>query len=306
MREILFNLPELCYPVGMSEMRIGFIGLGVMGKSMAGHLLACGYPLTVYTRTASKAAELVEKGAEWGDSAGQVARSSNVIITIVGYPADVEDIYLGEDGIIGNASAGSLLVDMTTSSPALAKRIHKAAAERGVLALDAPVSGGDLGARNASLSIMVGGDIDAFKMALPVLGVIGKNIVYQGPAGSGQYTKMCNQIAIAPGMLGLCEALCYAKAAGLDPETVLKSIASGAAGSWSLSNLAPRILKGDFEPGFYVKHFIKDMGIAIQSAGEMGLDLPGLKLAREMYDKLDGRGGGDLGTQGLYKLYQEN
>ena len=290
----------------MAKKRIGFIGLGVMGKSMAGHLLMAGHPLAVHTRTAGKAEGLVANGARWASSPAELAAESDIVITIVGYPVDVEAVYLGKGGVITSAHAGTLLIDMTTSSPDLAKRIHAAAKAEGVHSLDAPVSGGDLGARNASLSIMVGGDRQAFEDALPVLEVMGKNIVYQGPAGSGQYTKMCNQIAIAPGMLGVCEALYYAKSAGLDPATVLASISSGAAGSWSLTNLAPRILKGDFDPGFYVKHFIKDMGIAIESAEAMGLDLPGLKLARELYGKLAEAGGADLGTQGLYRLYDRD
>ncbi len=287
----------------MAKKRIGFIGLGVMGHSMAGHLLAAGHPLTVYSRTASKADKLIEQGAEWADSPSELAKTADIVISIVGYPDDVEAVYLGKQGVLEGANTGTILIDMTTSSPALAKRIYAEASERGIHSLDAPVSGGDLGARNATLSIMAGGDIDTFGKALPILEIMGKNIVHQGPAGSGQYTKMCNQIAIAPGMLGVCEALIYAEAAGLDPRSVLKSISAGAAGSWSLSNLAPRILEGDFGPGFYVKHFIKDIKIAIQSADELGLNLPGLKLAREMYEKLDARGGGDLGTQGLYKLY---
>ena len=274
-----------------------------MGQSMAGHLLKAGHEVSVYTRTKSKADGLVEQGATWKNTVSEVAESSEVVITMVGFPHDVESIYLGGDGIVARAKGGSLLIDMTTSRPDLAVRISDAAAAKDIESLDAPVSGGDIGAREARLSIMVGGTEAAFDRAGPIFARMGKNIVLQGPAGSGQHTKMCNQIAIAPMMMGVCESLAYAGAAGLDPSTVLKSIESGAAGSWSLSNLAPRILKGDFNPGFFVKHFIKDMGIAIDSAEQMKIDLPGLKLAKEMYDKLSAQGFENDGTQGLYRLY---
>ncbi len=290
----------------MTRKNIAFIGLGVMGQSMAGHLLAAGHSLTVYNRTKSKAEGLLQDGATWANSPAKAAAKAEIVVTIVGYPADVEAVYLGKAGLMESVPKGALLIDMTTSSPQLAQRIAEAALAKGAHSLDAPVSGGDLGAREARLSIMVGGDKAAFEKALPVLELMGTNVVHQGPAGSGQYTKMCNQIAIASGMLGICEALHYAKAAGLDPETVLKSISGGAAGSWSLSNLAPRILKGDFAPGFYVKHFIKDMGIAIESARELGLQLPGLKLAESLYQLLAKDGGADLGTQALFKLYAED
>lgn len=288
----------------MSQLpEIAFVGAGVMGRSMAGHLLSAGHAVHVYTRTKSTAEELVKAGATWHDSPGSAAAASQVVITIVGFPADVESVYFADDGIIANAKSGSILIDMTTSSPALAQRIAGSASKAGLSALDAPVSGGDIGARDARLSIMVGGAREAFDEMQPVLALMGKNIVYQGAAGSGQHTKMCNQIAIAAGMLGICESLAYAKKAGLNPETVLKSIESGAAGSWSLSNLAPRILSGDYAPGFYVKHFIKDMGIAIESANSMNLELPGLQLAKKLYDKLSAGGHGDDGTQALFKLY---
>ncbi|MEK8133058.1 NAD(P)-dependent oxidoreductase [Paenibacillus filicis] len=283
---------------------VGFIGIGVMGKSMAGHLQDAGYSLHVYTRTAEKAAELIDKGAVWHDTPAGLAAACDVIITMVGYPQDVEEIYLGEQGIIAYAKPGTYLIDMTTSSPLLAARIYEAAAARGLHALDAPVSGGDVGARERRLSIMVGGDKEAFEAVRPLLELLGTNIVLQGKAGAGQHTKMCNQIAIASNMLGVCEALAYAKASGLDPETVLKSIETGAAGSWSLSNLAPRIIAGNFEPGFYVKHFIKDMRIALEAAKEMGLDTPGLALAESIYQRLAELGYGDKGTQVLYKAYQ--
>jgi 3-hydroxyisobutyrate dehydrogenase len=282
---------------------VGFIGLGVMGKSMASHIREAGYPLHVYTRTASKAEELVKYGAVWHDSPGSLAAACRIMITMVGYPHDVEEIYLGKDGLIEHAEPGAYLIDMTTSSPQLAVRIHEAAAAKGLHALDAPVSGGDIGARNRTLSIMVGGSEVDFNTMLPILERMGSNIVLQGPAGAGQHTKMCNQIAIASNMLGVCEALAYAKTSGLDPATVLGSIGTGAAGSWSLSNLGPRIIAGDFEPGFFVKHFIKDMGIALESAKEMKLDTPGLALAHSIYERLSALGYENKGTQILYKYY---
>ena len=285
---------------------IGFIGLGVMGNSMAGHLQNAGYALNVYNRTKERAQSLIDKGAEWQDSVAAVAANSNIIITIVGFPHDVEEVYLGAEGIIANAEPGSLLIDMTTSKPNLAQQIANDAAARNIASVDAPVSGGDLGAKEARLSIMVGASEDAFERAKPVLEIMGKNIVLQGPAGSGQHTKMCNQIAIAPLMIGVVEAMEYAKQSGLEPFTVLKSIESGAAGSWSLSNIAPRALKEDFAPGFYVKHFIKDMGIALDSAREMNLDLPGLSLAKKLYDKLAELGYENDGTQALFRLYTES
>ena len=284
---------------------VGFIGIGVMGRSMAGHLLEAGYSVHVYNRTQAKAQDLVARGAQWQSSPGKVAAAADVIITIVGFPVDVESVYLGEDGVLAQARSGSLAIDMTTSCPNLASRIAQEAAAKGIEVLDAPVSGGDIGAREARLSIMVGGSVSGFERALPLFEIMGKNIVHQGPAGSGQHTKMCNQIAIASGMVAISEAMAYAKKSGLQPETVLKSIESGAAGSWSLTNLAPRVLKGDYAPGFFVKHFIKDMKIAIESAQAMGLDLPGLQLAKKLYDQLASKGCEDDGTQALFKLYEE-
>ncbi len=284
---------------------VGFIGIGVMGRSMAGHLLDAGYSVHVYNRTQAKAQDLVDRGAQWQSSPGEVAVAADVIITIVGFPADVESVYLGEDGVLAQARSGSLAIDMTTSCPNLASRIAQEAAAKGIEVLDAPVSGGDIGAREARLSIMVGGSVSGFERALPLFEIMGKNIVHQGPAGSGQHTKMCNQIAIASGMMAISEAMAYAKKSGLQPETVLKSIESGAAGSWSLTNLAPRVLKEDYAPGFFVKHFIKDMKIAIESAQAMGLDLPGLQLAKKLYDQLASNGCEDDGTQALFKLYEE-
>lgn len=282
---------------------IGFIGTGVMGKSMAGHLQKAGYALHIYTRTAAKAKDLIEQGATWHESPASLAAQCQVIITMVGYPKDVEEIYLGENGIVANAPSGAYLIDMTTSSPQLAVKIHEEAAKAGLHALDAPVSGGDIGARNASLSIMVGGDQADFEAVKPIFELMGKNIVYQGTAGAGQHTKMCNQIAIASNMMGVSEALAYAKVSGLDPDTVLKSIETGAAGSWSLSNLGPRMIKGDFEPGFFVKHFIKDMGIALASAEEMNLQTPGLALAKSLYEQISKQGFDEKGTQILYHYY---
>lgn len=284
---------------------VGFIGIGVMGRSMAGHLLDAGYSVHVYNRTQAKAQDLVDRGAQWQSSPGKVAAAADAIITIVGFPVDVESVYLGEDGVLAQARSGSLAIDMTTSCPNLASRIAQEAAAKGIEVLDAPVSGGDIGAREARLSIMVGGSVSGFERALPLFEIMGKNIVHQGPAGSGQHTKMCNQIAIASGMMAISEAMAYAKKSGLQPETVLKSIESGAAGSWSLTNLAPRVLKGDYAPGFFVKHFIKDMKIAIESAQAMGLDLPGLQLAKKLYDQLASKGCEDDGTQALFKLYEE-
>lgn len=284
---------------------IGFIGTGVMGKSMASHLLKAGYPVYVYTRTKEKAAELLENGASWASSPKEIAQTANVVFTIVGYPSDVEEVYLGEAGLIPNGKEGSYFIDMTTSAPSLAARIFEEAKKAGIHALDAPVSGGDIGAKEGRLSIMVGGEEEAFKTVLPLFEKLGTNIVYQGKAGSGQHTKMCNQIAIASNMIGVAEAIVYAEKAGLDPETVLKSISAGAAGSWSLSNLAPRMLKGDFEPGFYIKHFIKDMKIAIEEAEIMGMEAPGLNLAKSLYDRLAADGEENSGTQALYKYWKD-
>jgi 3-hydroxyisobutyrate dehydrogenase len=282
---------------------IGFVGIGVMGRSMAGHILKAGYPLHIYTRTKAKAQPLLDAGAAWHDNLPSLAPRCDVIITIVGYPTDVEEVYLAPHGLVANAKPGSILIDMTTSRPDLAQKIHAAAKARGISTLDAPVSGGDKGAREATLSIMVGGDKSAFDRAMPLFQCMGKNIILQGGPGCGQHTKLTNQVALAGNMLGLCEALAYAKAAGLDQKRVLDSISAGAAGSWSLSNLAPRILAGDFAPGFYAKHFLKDLKIASEAAETMGLDAPGIRLARERYEKLVALGFGDDGTQALYRLY---
>ncbi|MFT4415214.1 NAD(P)-dependent oxidoreductase [Fredinandcohnia humi] len=288
--------------ISIEKTVVGFIGTGVMGKSMAAHILANGYKVIVYTRTKEKAKELVQLGAEWKNTVMDLAHEANVVITMVGYPHDVEEVYMGKDGLLENAKIGTYFIDMTTSIPSLAVKIYEAAKEKGMYSLDAPVSGGDVGAREARLAIMVGGDEDVFETCKPLLEIMGKNIVYQGPAGSGQHTKMCNQIAIASNMIGVSEAMVYAKKSGLDPERVLKSISTGAAGSWSLSNLAPRMITGNFEPGFFIKHFIKDMGIAIEEAKAMGMETPGLELAKKMYDELAEKGEENSGTQALYKL----
>lgn len=287
----------------MDGKRIGFIGLGVMGTSMAAHLMAAGHSLTVFNRTREKAEGLIKRGAQWADTPGAVAAASDILISMVGYPHDVEKIYFGEGGILSAMKAGGYVVDMTTSSPKLARRLYEAAKEREIASLDAPVSGGDIGARNASLVVMVGGDRGAFDAVKPIFELLGRTIRYFGPAGSGQYAKMANQIAIASNMMGVCEAVAYAKRAGLDPAEVVETISGGAAGSWSLSNLAPRMLRGDYAPGFFTKHFIKDMGIALASAEEMHLDLPGLKLAKRLYDELSARGMEDSGTQALIRWY---
>ncbi len=282
---------------------IGFVGTGVMGRSIAGHILKAGYKVAIYNRTKASAEELIQMGAIWHDTVADLAAQSNVIISMVGYPKDVEEVYFGSNGIISNAKCGTYLVDMTTSSPDLAKKIYEESKAKGMYALDAPVSGGDIGAKEARLAIMVGGDEEVFNTIESIFKIVGKNIILQGRAGSGQHTKMCNQIAIASNMIGVCEAMAYAQKSGLDPEVVLKSIESGAAGSFSLTNLAPRMLANNFAPGFYVKHFIKDMTIALESAEKMDLMTPGLKLAKSLYDQLAEQGEENSGTQVLYKLY---
>jgi len=287
----------------MTISRIGFIGTGVMGKSMARHIMNGGYQLMVYNRTKQKALELVAKGAKWCNTVTELTAAADLIITIVGYPADVEELYFGPDGIIANARLGIYLVDMTTSTPALAQKIAIEAEAKGLHALDAPVSGGDVGAREAKLTIMVGGREEAFYTLKPIFSLMGQNISLQGPPGSGQYAKLANQIIIANTMVGIAEAMAYAKKVGLNQEKVLKAIETGAAGSFSLSQLAPRMIKGDFAPGFYVKHFIKDMNIAIKSAEELSLKTPGLSQALGLYREIASRGEENSGTQALYKLY---
>ena len=278
---------------------IGWIGTGVMGSSMCGHLLDAGHSLTVFSRTREKAEPLLARGAKWAESPASAAAASELVFSMVGFPADVRAVVLGDDGVLSGANEGALIVDMTTTEPALALAIYEAASARGFQAVDAPVSGGDIGARNATLSIMVGGETEAVERAWPIFEVLGKTIVRQGGAGAGQHTKMVNQVLIATGMIGVCEALLYGHRAGLDLETVLESVAGGAAGSWSLSNYGPRILSGDYEPGFFVEHFIKDMGIALSEARRMRLALPGLALAHELYIALEAQGHGRRGTQAL-------
>jgi 3-hydroxyisobutyrate dehydrogenase len=278
---------------------VGWIGTGLMGASMCRHLVDRGYRATVTTRTRAKAAGLVEAGAAWADSPAAVAAASDVVFTMVGTPADVKDVMHGTDGVLEAAAPGTIVVDMTTSEPRLAIELAAAAAARGIDALDAPVSGGDVGARAGTLSIMVGGEEGAFEAVLPCLEAMGSTIVHQGGPGAGQHTKMVNQTLIAGTMIGLCEALLYARRAGLDVETVLRSVGSGAAGSWSLTNLAPRALRDDFAPGFLVDHFVKDLGIALAEAKRMQLALPGLALAEQLYVATQAAGHGRDGTQAL-------
>jgi len=284
---------------------VGFIGLGVMGNSMAGHLLAAGKRLLVTTRTPAKAENLLAAGAEWRGSAAELASECDAIITMVGYPSDVENVYFGPAGIIANSRPGTILIDMSTSRPDLAVKISAAAVGAGCSALDAPVSGGDLGAKAATLTIMVGGDERTFEAAMPLFACVGKTIVRQGGPGAGQHTKMANQIAIAGSLTGAVEAITYARAAGLDPHTVLHSISNGSASSWQLANLAPRMLDGNFAPGFYVKHFLKDLRIALDSAKSMGVQLPMLALAENLYTRVSKEGMDDLGTQALYIIYEK-
>jgi 3-hydroxyisobutyrate dehydrogenase len=285
--------------VAPGETPIGWIGLGVMGTSMCGHLLDAGFAATVHTRTRKTAEPLVSRGAVWADTPREVAGASDVVFTMVGFPEDVRQVVLGPEGALAGCREGVVLVDMTTSEPALAIEIDEAARERGVHAVDAPVSGGDVGAREARLSIMIGGDADVVEALGPCWKAMGRTIARQGGPGAGQHAKMVNQILIASNMVGVCEALLYGWRAGLDPETVLQSVASGAAGSWSLSNLAPRMLANDFAPGFFVEHFIKDMDIALREAARMHLALPGLALARQLYESLRAQGHARSGTQAL-------
>jgi 3-hydroxyisobutyrate dehydrogenase len=272
-----------------------------MGLSMCGHLIDAGHPTTVYSRTRERAQPLLEKGAAWADTPALVARDADVVFSMVGYPADVREVILGEDGVMLAARPGLVIIDMSTSEPSLAHEIEELAGRNGATSLDAPVSGGDVGARNATLSIMVGGDAEVVAKVRPLLEVMGKTIIHLGPAGAGQHTKMVNQTLIASAMVGVCEALLYAYRAGLELETVLEAVGGGAAGSWSLSNYAPRMLNGDYAPGFMVEHFIKDMEITLAEARRMNLALPGLALAHELYLALRAQGGGRDGTQSLIR-----
>jgi len=285
--------------IAPGKTKVGWIGTGVMGSSMCGHVLAAGFPVTTFNRTRSKAEPLLARGATYAASPRAVAEAADVVFTIVGMPADVRQVVLGPDGALAGAKSGAVLVDMTTSEPALAREIDAAARAKGVHAVDAPVSGGDVGAREARLSIMLGGEPGVVEALGPLFRAMGKTIVHQGPAGAGQHTKMVNQILIASNMIGVCEALLYATKAGLDPATVLESVGSGAAGSWSLNNLGPRIIKGDFAPGFFVEHFLKDMGIALAESRRMRLALPGLALAEQLYRAVEAQGLGRGGTQAL-------
>lgn len=284
--------------------RIGFIGTGVMGASMVRHLLHAGYEVTVTTRTRSRAEPLLAEGAAWADSPAEAADGRDAVLSIVGYPSDVEAVHLGPHGTLGVAHPPRYIVDLTTSRPSLAVDLAKAARQRGVGAVDAPVSGGDVGARNATLSIMVGGDEADVEAVRPMLERLGRTIVHHGGPGAGQHAKMVNQILIAANMLGVCEGLLYAERAGLDPTKVIESVGSGAAGSWSINNLGPRIIRGDFEPGFFVEHFIKDLSIALEEAERMGLELPALALAKRSYEALAALGHGRRGTQAIYLLIQ--
>jgi 3-hydroxyisobutyrate dehydrogenase len=280
-------------------MTVGWIGTGVMGAQMAGHLIEAGHTLFIFNRTKKKAELLIGKGARWCESVDEVADHAEILFTIVSLPADVEEIYLGERGILSVDRPCRIVVDMTTSSPRLAQRIAEKASKGGMESLDAPVSGGDIGARNASLAIMVGGSKKAFESVLPLLRLMGQNINHMGAPGAGQHTKMCNQILIAGTMIGVCESLLYAEKAGLDQQSVIDIIGKGAASCWSINNLGPRIARGDFDPGFFVEHFIKDMGIALQEAAAAGLSLPGLALVHQLYLAVKAQGHGRAGTQAL-------
>jgi 3-hydroxyisobutyrate dehydrogenase len=286
-------------PATPGKTKLGWIGTGVMGTSMAGHLLDAGYELTAFNRSKSKLEPLVAKGAKTASSPKAVAEASDVVFAIVGFPQDVREVFLGDDGALAGSRKGTILVDMTTSEPSLAVEIYEAAKAKGVQSVDAPVSGGDVGAKNAALSIMVGGEDEAVEAVRPCFEVMGKTIVRQGGPGAGQHTKMVNQILIATGMIGVCEALLYGYKAGLDLETVLKSVSSGAAGSWSLSNYGPRMMANNFDPGFFVEHFIKDMGIALSESRKLGLSMPGLALAEQLYHSVKANGHGRDGTHAL-------
>ena len=283
-------------------MKIGFIGVGVMGGPMVLNLMKKGFDVSIYTRTKSKAEGVIAAGAHWCDTIADCAAGHDVVITIVGYPKDVEEVYFSEKGILNSADKGTVLIDMTTTSPRLSERIYAAAKEKGMTALDAPVSGGDVGAQKGTLAIMVGGDRDAFDKMHDVFAAMGTNIRYQGGAGCGQHTKMANQIAISGCVAAVCEAIAYAKRCGLDPQDMFDAISTGAAGSWQLTNNGQKIINGDYAPGFYVKHFIKDMNIALDEAQARDLDLTVLHMVRDKYDELAAQGGADEGTQALIKV----
>lgn len=285
--------------------KIGFIGTGVMGQSMVRNLMKNGYEVSVYNRTKSKANEVIKEGALWCDDIKLCASGKDFVITIVGYPKDVREVYFGENGILDSADKGTIVIDMTTTSPKLSVEIYEEAKKRGMYSIDAPVSGGDVGAKNGTLSIMAGGDKEIFDKCYDVFKCMGTTIIYEGKAGNGQHTKMANQIAIAGAVSGVCEAIAYARGAGLDVQTMLNSISEGAAGSWQMSNMAPRMIKGDFEPGFYIKHFIKDMKIAKEEAEDENIQLKVLDTVLKMYESLEENNLGDLGTQGIIKYYEK-
>lgn len=288
-----------------NTMQIGWIGTGVMGAAMAGHLLDAGHQLRVFTRTKSKAAALLERGAVWADSPAEAADGADIAVSIVGYPADVEQVHLGETGTLAAGRLPRVIVDMTTSRPSLAEALHDQATARGIGSVDAPVSGGDVGARNAALSIMVGGDAADVAVVMPIFERLGRVIVHHGSAGSGQHAKMVNQILVAGAMVSVCEALLYADRAGLNAANVIESVGSGAAGSWTVNNLGPRIVQRDFEPGFYIEHFMKDLGIALDEAHRMKLALPGLAQARQWYEAARAQGLGRRGTQALMLVLEQ-
>lgn len=283
----------------INNKKVGWIGTGIMGGAMCENLISAGCSVFVYNRTRDKALPLLRSGAVWCESPAEVVGNAGVIFTMVGFPEDVREVYFGEDGIFETIRSGSIAVDMTTSEPSLAQEIYERAKKSGVASVDAPVSGGDTGAKQGTLSIMAGGDTDALERLMPYLRVIGSNIVYQGKAGAGQHAKMCNQITVAGNMIGLCETLLYCQRSGLDPETMIRSVGSGAASSWLLNNLGPRMIKEDYAPGFFVEHFIKDMSIALKESHKMNIRLPGLALVRDLYNKTVELGHGKSGTQAL-------
>jgi 3-hydroxyisobutyrate dehydrogenase len=291
--------------IAPGKTRVGWIGTGVMGSSMVGHLMTAGYSATVFTRSKEKAEALIDRGAKWGESPKALAEQSDVVFSIVGFPSDVREVMLGANGALAGSKAGTVLVDMTTSEPSLAVEICNAAKPKGVHSVDAPVSGGDIGAKNATLSIMIGGEKEVVDALQPLFSAMGKTIVHQGGAGAGQHTKMANQILIATNMIGVCESLLYGYKAGLDLPTMLQSVGPGAAGSWSLNNLGPRIMANNFDPGFFVEHFIKDMGIALAEARRMGLCLPGLALGEQLYLSVKAKGWGRNGTHALMLALSE-
>ncbi|MCL1990133.1 MAG: NAD(P)-dependent oxidoreductase [Defluviitaleaceae bacterium] len=286
-------------------MKLGFIGTGVMGQAMAHHLQVAGHQLFVYNRTKDKAQSLIESGATWCDDVKTVAQHADLIFTMIGMPSDVASVYLSEEGLINQSKPGTILVDMTTSQPELAKKIYDLGIKKDIYCVDAPVTGGDVGAQNATLTLFLGGDEAICHTLMPYFKLMGRHITYLGPAGSGQHGKMTNQIAISGAVIGMVESLAYAKAAGIDLATLQEAISTGSGGSWQMSNMAPRAIAGDFDPGFYIKHFIKDMKIAVDEAKASGIQLPGLELTLSQYEKLADLGLENLGTQGLYKLYDD-